>query len=197
MTVLAVPADALVLLIGAAGSGKSTLAARLFDPGEVLSSDAFRAAASGDAADQSATHEAFRRLHAALDRRLVTGQLTVVDATNVQGWARKRLLSAATRHRRPVLGIVLALSLDITLDRNARRTDGRVPPGVVRRHHADLRRSLASLPGEGFVQLLVLEDPIAISELQVERTPGTKKPGRVSGPADGHSYVPKERHPTL
>ena len=172
MTVLSLPAGALVLLIGAAGSGKSTLAARLFDPDEILSSDAFRAAVSGNASDQSATREAFRRLDAVLDRRLAAGQLTVVDATNVQGWARRRLLSAAVRHRRPTMGIVLALPLEVSLDRNAQRTDGRVPASVVRRHDADLRRSLATLQDEGFDALLVLVEPDRVSELAVRRDGG-------------------------
>ncbi len=94
VTALDVPSDALVLLIGAAGSGKSTLAARHFPPEAILSSDAYRAAVSGDAADQSATDAAFERLQADLDQRMRAGQLTVVDATNVQGWARRRLLAS-------------------------------------------------------------------------------------------------------
>jgi protein phosphatase len=177
VTVFALPADALVLLIGAAGSGKSTLAARLFAPDEILSSDAFRAAVSGDAADQSATGEAFRRLDAELERRMAAGRFTVVDATNVKSWARRRLLAAAGRHRRPTAGIVMAIPLEVSLDRNARRTDGRVPATVVRRHDADLRRSLASLATEGFDALVVLEGSEDVSELEVDRTPGTKRPG--------------------
>ncbi len=175
MTVLSLPADALVLLIGAAGSGKSTLAARFFDPDEILSSDAFRAAVSGNASDQSATPEAFRRLDAVLDRRLASGQLTVVDATSVQGWARRRLLSAAVRHGRPAVGIVLALPLEVSLERNAQRADGRVPARVVRRHDADLRRSLPSLQDEGFDALVVLEEPDGVNELAVHRDGGHEK----------------------
>ncbi|MGH2463758.1 MAG: AAA family ATPase, partial [Candidatus Limnocylindria bacterium] len=81
---LVVPPDALVLLVGAAGSGKSTLVARLFSAAQVLSSDAYRTTVSGDATDQSATTQAFRRLHATLERRMAAGELTVIDATNVQ-----------------------------------------------------------------------------------------------------------------
>ena len=67
---LELPVPGLVVLIGAAGSGKSTLAARLFAADELLSSDALRAAISGDAADQRATRPAFAILHREALRRL-------------------------------------------------------------------------------------------------------------------------------
>lgn len=197
MTVLQLPPDALVLLIGAAGSGKSTLAARHFAPDEVLSSDAFRAAVSGDPLDQSATPEAFRRLHAALDGRLAAGQLTVVDATNVQGRARRRLLATAARHGRPTVGIVLALPLDLSLQRNAGRTGARVPDAALRRQDADLRRSLPLLPTEGFAAVVTLEDPGRVDRLRVKRLARMKTPGPRSGRNRGQRNVPKERHPTL
>ena len=98
MTALDIPSDALVILVGAAGSGKSTLAARHFPADAILSSDRYREAVSGDASDQSATDEAFERLDSELDERLRAGTLTVVDATNVQPWARKRLLRVARAH---------------------------------------------------------------------------------------------------
>ncbi len=74
MTALDIPSDALVILIGAAGSGKSTLAARHFPAEAILSSDAYREAVSGDASDQAATDEAFERLEADLDQRLLERQ---------------------------------------------------------------------------------------------------------------------------
>jgi len=169
VTVLELPPDALVLLIGAAGCGKSTLAARLFGPDEILSSDAFRAAVSGDPADQSATREAFRRLHTVLDSRLAAGELTVVDATNVQGWARRPLLAAAARHGRPTVGIVLALPLDLTLERNAGRSRTPVPDAAVRRQDTDLRRSLLVLPNEGFAAVVTLAEPGQVDGFVVQR----------------------------
>jgi predicted kinase len=181
VTSVSVPGDALVLLVGAAGSGKSTLAARHFRPDEILSSDAYRALLAGDPADQSVTDQAFDALHADLDRRLAAGQRTVVDATSVQGWARRRLLAVAARHRRPAVAIVLALPLEVSLARNAARADRRVPASVVRRHDRQLRTALAGMPNEGFAAVVVLSDPADVDALEV-RT---------------QRNVPKERHPTL
>lgn len=47
---LALPADAMMVLIGASGAGKSPFAMRHFAPTEILSSDAMRAAVAVDAA---------------------------------------------------------------------------------------------------------------------------------------------------
>jgi protein phosphatase len=182
---LVVPPDALVVLVGAAGSGKSTMAARLFAPSQVLSSDMYRAAVSGDATDQSATKQAFRRLHATLERRMAAGDLTVIDATNVQGWARRRLLAVAGRHGRPTVAVVLALPVEVSLARNAGRTEGRVPSSAVRRQDAYLQASLAQLGGEGYASLVVLTEPDQVERLAVRHEFGTQR------------NVPKERHPAL
>ena len=181
MTALDIPGDALVLLIGVAGSGKSTLATRLFEPAEILSSDAYRESVSGDPTDQSATDEAFAHLHVDLDRRLAAGQLTVVDATNVQAWARRSLLAVGARYGRPAVAIVLALPLDVSLGRNAGREHGRVPAAAVRRQDRNLRASLAQLGGEGYAKVAVLSNPGQVEALEI-RT---------------QRNVPKERHPTL
>jgi predicted kinase len=181
VTLVTIPADALVLLVGAAGSGKSTLAARHFGDARIFSSDAYRTLVSGDPADQSATDEAFDRLEADLDRALAAGEMAVVDATNVLRFARRRLLGIAARHGRPVVAIVLAIPLEVSLARNADRPDRRVPPAVVRRHDRQLRASLPRLSGEGFASVVVLSDPAEVDALEI-RT---------------QRNVPKERHPTL
>ena len=152
------PADALVLLVGISGSGKTTLAARHFAPDEVLGSDAFRAAVSGDEANQRATGEAFRRLRAALARRLARGLLTVVDATNTQAWARGELLRVARDAGRPTAAIVLDLPLALSLERVAQRLERHVPPAVVRRQQRELHRGLSSLALEGHAVTAILRD---------------------------------------
>lgn len=158
----------MVVLIGPSGSGKSTLAARHFKPTEVLSSDAMRAMVADDADDQKVTEAAFELLHTALSLRLGLRRLSVVDATNVEGWARQRPLSIARRLRRPAVAIVLAVPLEVCLQRNLARPRPR-PAAVVRRQHRWLTDSLETLAAEGFADVWVLSSPAEVDAARVER----------------------------
>jgi protein phosphatase len=168
---LRLPADALVVLIGASGAGKSTFAARHFASTQVLSSDAMRAMVADDASDQTATDAAFELLHAALGMRLARRLLTVVDATNVERWARERLLAVARRYGRPAAAIVLDLPLATCLQRNATRADRRLPAAAIRRQHARMRATLDGLGGEGFDPVLVFTTAEAIAAGRMEIAP--------------------------
>lgn len=170
--IVRLPSDALVVLVGPSGSGKSTFAARHFMPTQVLSSDALRAMIADDANDQTATDAAFELLHTALAMRLARGKLTVVDATSVEGWARERLLAVAGRLGRPPAAIVFNLPLATCLERNAARTDRRLPPAAIRRQHARMRASLEGLAAEGFNPLAVLATAGEIEAVVVEQVPG-------------------------
>lgn len=161
------PAGAMVVLIGPSGCGKSTFAARHFSPTQVLSSDAFRGMVSDDPKDQTATDAAFELLHAALALRLARGRLTVVDATNVEAFARERLLAVARRLRRPAVAIVFDLPLAICLGRAAARTDP-VPAAVIRRHHARMHAALDGLAAEGFGSVVALSSAEAVEAFRVE-----------------------------
>src|SRR5687768_12198058 len=121
MSTLVIPDPSLVVLVGAAGSGKSTLAARLFAPNEIVSSDALRAVVSGDEDDQTGSGVAFRILHRTVERRLATGQLTVVDATNVAAAARRPLIRRARALGYPAVAIVLDLDAETVRAQNATR----------------------------------------------------------------------------
>lgn len=160
----------MVILIGSSGAGKTTFAARHFGPTEVLSSDGMRALVADDPNDQSATDAAFELLHAALGLRLARARLTVVDATNVDAWARRRLLAVAQRHDRPPAAIVFDLPLELCLRHNTERTDRRVPVAAVRRQHAKMRDSLAGLEKEGFRSIAVLTTPHEVDSAQVDRS---------------------------
>jgi protein phosphatase len=156
--IVELPEPCLVVLVGAAGSGKSTLAARLFQPGQILSSDAHRALVSGDPTDQSVTRVAFKILHRELDRRLAARLTTVVDATNVASFARRSLTRRAARHGIPAIAIVLDLDPRLVLARNAARSTGIVPLEAVEGQLAQLARSLRrdNLTYEGFAATHVI-----------------------------------------
>jgi protein phosphatase len=182
---LRLPDPCLVVLAGAAGAGKSTFAARHFAPGEVLSSDAIRAHVAGDPTDQRATPAAFAALHRALRRRLASGLLTVVDATNVRPMARRALLREAAVAGVPAVLVVLALDARLVHERNASRPGGlAVPPEAVERHLADLAALVAQAGAghEGFARVLVLRDPGEVNAVRVVREasragPAAQAPG--------------------
>jgi protein phosphatase len=157
------------VLVGAAGSGKTTLAGRLFEADAVLSSDAHRALVSGDAADQAATRAAFAVLHRRLARRLAARQRTVVDATNVQAYARRSLVRRSAAAGLPAVAIVLALEPAIVRARNATRGGRIVPDGVVSRQLADLERALRrdSLSMEGFEAVHLVRTARELEELAI------------------------------
>jgi protein phosphatase len=167
-----IPADALVLLIGAAGSGKTSLAGRLFPAEAILSSDALRQEVSGDAANQQASPQAFRILHAQAARRLAAGRLTVVDATNIAAAARRLLRRVASVHGRPTIAIVLDMAGSLCLARNAGRPGRTVPEAIILRQLASLRRALdrGDLAAEHFDRLVVLTDSAAVDGTTVGLT---------------------------
>jgi predicted kinase len=147
------------MLIGVAGSGKTTFAQRHFAPSEIVSSDAMRALVAGDPNDQAATDDAFELLHRVVEKRARRGLLTAVDATNVEAFARQQLLDIAWRARRSAVAIVLDPGLEVALERNASRTDGRRPPAAVRRQQRWLDQGLVDIEHEGFASVEHLRDP--------------------------------------
>lgn len=167
---LAVPADALVMLIGPSGSGKSTFASRHFAATEVLSSDHMRAVVSDDPHDQTATDDAFELLHAALAMRLARRRLTVIDATNVEGWARQAPLAIARRQRRPTVAIVLALPLEVCLAHNLARESPRRAASI-RRQYRLLTDSLATLDADGFDATWILRSEQEVNDVEIARAP--------------------------
>lgn len=167
---LVLPRDAMVVLIGISGSGKTTFASRNFRSTQVLSSDALRAAITDDPNAQRATDDAFDLLDRIAEMRLRRGRITVVDATNVEEWARRELLALARRHRRPCVAIVLDPPLETIVERNARRADRPRPRAALARQANWLRDSLASLPHEGFDAVHHLTSTDAIDAARVELT---------------------------
>lgn len=162
-----------VVLIGAAGAGKSTLAARHFAPGEILSSDAYRAMVSGDASDQRATRTAFSILHRQLGKHISAGRTAVVDATNVTPYARRAILRAAAAGGVPVVAIVLDLDPELVAARNAGRGARVVPEAAVRHQLEHLARAAAPgvLEGEGFAAVHRIRSAVELDGVLISRRP--------------------------
>ena len=191
MTIIPVPDPSLVLLIGAAGAGKTTFAARHFAPDEVLSSDAYRALVSGDEANQKVSRVAFSILHRDLERRLLAGYLTVVDATNVEPRNRRELIRRAQAAGRPVVALVLDLHPAVVLARNATRSR-QVDEAVVRWQLDRVRTTAGEgiLAGEGCTTVWIGRTPEAIDGVLIRRVPAADS---APSPALSPTQPPRRR----
>jgi len=168
---ITIPELSLVLLIGPSGSGKSTFGRKHFLATEVISSDFCRGLVSDNENDQSATGDAFDVLNFITRKRLASGRLTVVDATNVQPESRKRLIALAREFHVLPVGIVFDLSERVCLERNALRPDRQFGPHVVRNQAQQLRRSMRGLEREGLRHVFRLSSLEDIADATVERQP--------------------------
>ena len=164
-----IPEFSMILMVGPSGSGKSTLARRLFAPTEILSSDSFRAIVADDPNDQNATREAFQLLHQALEARLRNRRLTVVDATNLEGSHRKRMMDIAKEHDCHSLAILMDLPQEVCLQRNSGEGGRGIPEGRLRNQHGLLRRCRRGLRKEGFRQVITVTTQEEADLLEVER----------------------------
>jgi polynucleotide kinase-phosphatase len=167
---LTIPDMALVALVGVSGSGKSTFAARHFAPTQVLSSDFCRGLVADDENDQGASADAFDVLYYIAGKRLDSGRITVVDATNTQRDARAQLVKLAREHDVLPVAIVLDLPESECLRRNESRPDRTFGARVVHRQYGELHKSLRHLAKEGFRQVHVLrgQDEVDAARIVVE-----------------------------
>jgi predicted kinase len=146
-----IPANALVVLIGASGSGKSTWAGRWFHESQVVSSDRCRMLVADSEADQSVNRQAFAVFYEIIRQRMVLGRLTVADSTGLQAFSRARLREVAARNGAPVHVVVFCAPLRRLVENNAARAR-RVSPDVIARHARTLTQLLESdaLEAEGY-----------------------------------------------
>ena len=183
-TNLKIPEMSLVVLIGASGSGKSSFARKHFKSTEILSSDFCRGLVADDENDQTASNEAFDVLHYIARKRLARGQLTVIDATNVEPENRKHLIAIAREYHVLPIAIVLNLPARVCHDRNASRPDRQFGPHVVRNQQGALRRSLRFLGKEGFRYVYELDSVEDIDAATVVREPLYNNRKHEHGPFD-------------
>lgn len=179
-----IPKLSLVVLIGPSGAGKSTFARQHFLSTEVLSSDQCRGFVSDNENDQSATIDAFEVLHYIAAKRLARGQLTAVDATNVQPEARKPLVDLAKQYHCLPVAIVLNPSESVCQQRNRARDDRRFGNHVVRQQRSQLRRSIKGLKREGFRHIFVMNSVAEIESATIERVSLWNDKKQEHGPFD-------------
>ncbi|MEV4184631.1 polynucleotide kinase-phosphatase, partial [Streptosporangium canum] len=184
MTEIAVPEMSLVVLVGVSGSGKSTFARKHFTPTQVVSSDFCRGLVADDENDQAATPDAFDVLDYIVGTRLRRGLLTVVDATNVQWDARKKLIELAKSHNVLVDAIVMDVPEEVAIERNEARPDRNFGPHVIRRQRKDLRRSMAKISRDGFRRVHVLRGTEEIEAATVVREKAWSDRRELTGPFD-------------
>jgi len=181
---ITLPDFSLVVLIGPSGSGKSTFGAAHFADTEVISSDACRGLVSDDPTSMEATVDAFDVLHYITGKRLKNRRLTVVDATNVQRFARKPLLQLARDYHALPVAIVLDIPGKVCRKRNESREDRDFGPHVIRNHRRDLKQSLGTLRSEGFKAVHVLTSPEDVAAVRIERRPLWSDRREDTGPFD-------------
>ena len=165
-----IPEFSLVAMVGATSSGKSSFAQKHFLPTEILSSDYFRKMISDNENDQSVTSDAFDLLYYVAEKRLNLMKTTVIDATNLQSSARRRVLDLAKEQNVHSVAIVLNLPEKILMERNAARPDRGYPARVIKKHVTDLRQSIHKLKKEGFRFVYVLNSVDEINNVDIVRT---------------------------
>jgi protein phosphatase len=181
---ITIPELALVVLIGPSGSGKSSFARKHFKPTETLASDTCRGLVSDDENDQAATTDAFDVLHFIARKRLASGRLTVVDATNVQPEARKPLVQLARDFHCLPVALVFNLPEKVCHERNRERTDRDFGPHVIRQQVQQMRRSLRGLEREGFRHVFVLSTADEVDSAVIQRQPLWNNLKHEHGPFD-------------
>ena len=165
-----IPEFCLVAMVGATSSGKSSFAKKYFKPTEVLSSDFFRGMVSDDENDQSVSGDAFDLLYYAANKRLSNMKLTVIDATNIQQSARKRILELAKEQNVHAAAIVLNLPESLLQERNKARPDRNFPERVIRQHCREVQRCIRDLKREGFRFVYVINSPEKADNAEIIRT---------------------------
>ena len=181
---LTIPELTVVALVGPSGSGKSSFARKHFRPTEVLSSDFCRGLVSDEENSQAATNDAFEVLYFIASKRLTTGKLVVIDATNVQVEARKPIIALARQFHCIPVAIVFDLPEKLCHERNRNRPDRDFGPHVIRQQSQQLRRSLRNLQREGFRRVHILHSPEEVDAAEIVREPLWNNLKHEHGPLD-------------
>jgi len=111
-----------------------------------------------DESDQSFNGEAFGLLHHIARVRLAARRLAVIDATNLETRARRRLLRIASDNGVPPVAIAFDVSMEKCLERNLARSERVVDEDVIALHAARFEWAMARLRLEGYARVYVLNE---------------------------------------
>jgi protein phosphatase len=133
---------------------------------------------------QAATNDAFEVMYFIASKRLTTGKLVVIDATNVQVEARKPIIALARQFHCIPVAIVFDLPEKLCHERNRNRPDRDFVPHVIRQQSQQLRRSLRNLQREGFRRVHILHSPEEVDAAEIVREPLWNNLQHEHGPFD-------------
>jgi alkanesulfonate monooxygenase SsuD/methylene tetrahydromethanopterin reductase-like flavin-dependent oxidoreductase (luciferase family)/predicted kinase len=138
-----------VVLVGASGSGKSTWAAERYARGEIVSSDALRAAVGTGEADLDASRDAFAVLELIVAARARRGLTTVIDTLGLDEQRRRGYLAAARAAHLTAAAVVFDADPQLCRARNRLR-DRPVPAPALTGQLRRMRGIDAVLADEGW-----------------------------------------------
>jgi F420-dependent oxidoreductase-like protein len=189
-----IPTPALVVLVGASGAGKTTWAEANFKPGQVLSTDTFRAYYGAGPDDRTAGTEAFALLDHLIAVRLAKGLTTVVDTTGLDADRRGSYRAAAAEAGLPCVAVGFDTDPELCRDRN-RSSSTPIPKTVLDRQLRQWRATRGGLDQEGYD--LVIVDPGPSRNIPRSMVPTTGASAPPSEAADAHDLPSVRSSPRI
>lgn len=171
-----IPFPSLIVLIGPSGSGKTTWAEANFKAGQVVSSDALRAAVGTGQHDQKASADAFAVLESIVDKRLARRLVTVIDTLGLNPDDRQRWRQKAADAGMPAIAIAFDTGAKICKDRNKRRSRS-IPPKVLDSQITRYVETRPRLDGEGFAAVHAADTitPVALGSWSTDQVNPTRR----------------------